>query len=82
MKKGKRKTQYPQWPHPAGTYGDIQPDFESPIRRAIKRALKWIALFMCFLILVAVFGLALHIFSNFHLLCHSHGLFASFDCLF
>ena len=82
MKKRKHKKQYPQWPHPAGTYGDIQPVYVPPCRRVIKRALQWIALFVCFLIFVAVFGLAVHIFLNYRLLCHSRGLFASFDCLF
>ena len=59
MKEGKasRKTEYPQWPHPAGAYGDIQPVFEPPIRRVIKRALQWTALFVCFLIGVTVFVL-------------------------
>ena len=59
MKEGKasRKTEYPQWPHPTGAYGDIQPVFEPPIRRVIKRALQWTALFVCFLIFLIVFGL-------------------------
>lgn len=58
MKKRKHKKQYPQWPHPAGDYGDIQPVNEPPIRRAIKSTLQWTALFVCILIFVAVFGLA------------------------
>ena len=60
MNKGKKgdKTAYPQWPHPAGDYGDIQPFYEPPIRRAIKSALQWTALFVCFLIFLIVFGLA------------------------
>ncbi len=67
--KRKRKTQYPQWPHPAGDYGDIQPVYEPPIRRVIKRALLCVALFVFLLIIVTGFGLALQeIASNpFHL---------------
>ncbi len=59
MNKGTKhgKTEYPQWLHPAGAYGDIQPVFEPPIRRVIKRALLYAALFVCFIIFVIVFGL-------------------------
>ena len=59
-KKEHRKAQYPQWPHPAGIYGErIQTDLGSPIRRVIKRVLQWVALFALLLIFVTVFGLAL-----------------------
>ena len=57
-KKRKRKAQEPQWPHPAGAYGDIQPVFEPPIRRVIKRILHSVALFALLLIFIIVFGLA------------------------
>lgn len=69
MKKRKHKTAYPQWTHPAGAYGDFQ-----PVRRILKCALKWIALLVCFLILVVAFILALSFCFEFSCISLQGGL--------